>query len=92
MKLKLRNVRKSFEERVVLAGINLEVNAGEVVSFIGSSGSGKQHCCVVSTCSNQLTMARFFSTAMRFQALVVTQTLFAEESALCFKVSIYFHT
>ena len=41
MKLELRNVRKSFEERVVLAGINLEVNAGEVVSFIGSSGSGK---------------------------------------------------
>ncbi|TRZ79995.1 MAG: amino acid ABC transporter ATP-binding protein [Actinobacteria bacterium] len=41
MKLELRNVRKSFEERVVLAGLNLEVNAGEVVSFIGSSGSGK---------------------------------------------------
>ena len=41
MKLELRNVRKSYEERVVLAGIDLEVIAGEVVSFIGSSGSGK---------------------------------------------------
>ena len=41
MKLRLENVHKSFAERKVLAGLNLEVNAGEVVSFIGSSGSGK---------------------------------------------------
>jgi polar amino acid transport system ATP-binding protein len=41
MKLQLANVHKSFAERKVLAGLNLEVNAGEVVSFIGSSGSGK---------------------------------------------------
>ena len=41
MKLQLDNVHKSFAERKVLAGLNLEVNAGEVVSFIGSSGSGK---------------------------------------------------
>jgi polar amino acid transport system ATP-binding protein len=41
MKLQLVNVHKSFAERKVLAGLNLEVNAGEVVSFIGSSGSGK---------------------------------------------------
>ncbi len=41
MKLRLENVHKSFAERKVLAGLDLEVNAGEVVSFIGSSGSGK---------------------------------------------------
>ena len=41
MKLQLENVHKSFAERKVLAGLDLEVNAGEVVSFIGSSGSGK---------------------------------------------------
>ncbi|MEN9648979.1 MAG: hypothetical protein RLZ17_1020 [Actinomycetota bacterium] len=41
MKLRLDNVHKSFAERKVLAGLNLEVNSGEVVSFIGSSGSGK---------------------------------------------------
>lgn len=41
MKLELRNVQKSFGARAVLSGFNLEVEAGEVVSFIGSSGSGK---------------------------------------------------
>ncbi len=41
MKLQLRNVTKSFAERVVLSGITLDIKAGEVVSFIGSSGSGK---------------------------------------------------
>ena len=41
MKLQLINVHKSFAERKVLAGLNLEVNAGEVVSLIGCSGSGK---------------------------------------------------
>ncbi len=41
MKLQLIDVHKSFAERKVLAGLDLEVNAGEVVSFIGSSGSGK---------------------------------------------------
>ncbi len=41
MKLQLVNVHKSFAERKVLAGLDLEVNTGEVISFIGSSGSGK---------------------------------------------------
>ena len=41
MKLELREVRKSFGSRAVLASIDFQVRAGEVVSFIGSSGSGK---------------------------------------------------
>ncbi|KQQ74840.1 amino acid transporter [Rhizobium sp. Leaf321] len=39
--LKLREIRKSFGDNEVLKGVSLEVAAGEVVSIIGASGSGK---------------------------------------------------
>ncbi|NND19454.1 MAG: amino acid ABC transporter ATP-binding protein [Silicimonas sp.] len=40
-KLEAREVRKSFGVNVVCRGINLQVNAGEMVCLIGASGSGK---------------------------------------------------
>lgn len=39
--LKLKNIRKSFDNKVVLDGIDLTVDQGEVVSILGPSGSGK---------------------------------------------------
>jgi polar amino acid transport system ATP-binding protein len=39
--LRLEGVRKSFGDRVVLAGIDLSVDAHEVIALIGASGSGK---------------------------------------------------
>jgi polar amino acid transport system ATP-binding protein len=39
--LSLREVRKSYDERVVLAGIDLDVAAHQVIALIGASGSGK---------------------------------------------------
>ena len=37
----LKDLRKSFSNREILKGINLEIKKNEVVSVIGSSGSGK---------------------------------------------------
>lgn len=39
--IELSHLEKSFGENVVLRDINLTVNKGEVISIIGSSGSGK---------------------------------------------------
>ena len=39
--LKLSHIEKSFGDHEVLKDINLEVRKGEVISVIGSSGSGK---------------------------------------------------
>ena len=39
--LKLEHLEKNFGDHVVLRDINLSVSKGEVISVIGSSGSGK---------------------------------------------------
>lgn len=39
--LELKNIRKQFDGKVVLDGINLEIQKGEIVSMLGPSGSGK---------------------------------------------------
>ncbi len=39
--LQLKNIEKSFGNTKVLNGINLEINPGEFISILGSSGCGK---------------------------------------------------
>ena len=39
--LEISQLEKSFEDNKVLKGINLIADKGDVVSIIGSSGSGK---------------------------------------------------
>jgi polar amino acid transport system ATP-binding protein len=40
-KLSLQSVAKAFGTNQVLRGVSLDINTGEVVSFMGASGSGK---------------------------------------------------
>lgn len=39
--LEVRNLRKSFDDNIVLEDISLNLNKGDVLSIIGPSGSGK---------------------------------------------------
>lgn len=39
--IKVNNLKKQFDDNVVLKDINFEINKGDVMSIIGSSGSGK---------------------------------------------------
>lgn len=39
--LQLKNISKSFDGKEVIKNINLEINKGEIVSILGSSGCGK---------------------------------------------------
>ena len=40
-RLRAEGIRKQFDGRQILGGINLEVYAGQIVALLGSSGSGK---------------------------------------------------
>lgn len=37
----LRNIKKSFNGRVILDDLNLEINNGEILAIVGPSGAGK---------------------------------------------------
>lgn len=39
--LELKNIKKTFDNKVVLDGISLQIQDGEIVSMLGLSGSGK---------------------------------------------------
>ena len=39
--LKITDLRKSYENKNVLKGINLEIKKGEIIGYIGSNGAGK---------------------------------------------------
>ena len=39
--LELRNITKQFDGKLILDGINLKIENGEIISMLGPSGSGK---------------------------------------------------
>jgi ABC-type sugar transport system ATPase subunit len=43
--LELRNIVKSYGTAKVLHGIDLQIESGEFIVFVGPSGCGNQRCC-----------------------------------------------
>ncbi len=52
--LEIKNLKKSYGKNEVLKDISLSVKKGEVISIIGSSGSGKSTFLALLTYSNHL--------------------------------------
>ena len=48
-KLSVIDLHKRYGEHEVLKGVSLKAKAGDVISIIGSSGSGKVPSCAAST-------------------------------------------
>ena len=44
--LELKNISKSFGDKVILNNLNLEVKDGEILCIVGQSGNGR--CCLPS--------------------------------------------
>ena len=41
MELKAENLKKSYKDRMVVKGVNLHINSGEIVGLLGPNGAGK---------------------------------------------------
>lgn len=61
------DIHKSFGSVEVLKGISLTARDGDVISIIGSSGSGKAPFCAASICWNRRTRAAFISPARNWR-------------------------
>lgn len=61
--LQLKNIRKSYDSKVILDSISLDINDGEIVSILGPSGSGKTTLLNAILGLLKLTAGRLFLTA-----------------------------
>ena len=83
--IKLSHLEKSFGDNAVLRDINLEVSKGEVISVIGSSGSGKS---TMLRCINLLeipTGGEIFYEGMNIQDKSVKLTEYRSKVAMVFQ-------
>lgn len=61
--LEVQDVHKTFGDRQVLKGIDLQVERGEVIVILGPSGCGKAPYCAVSTVLSRCRADIFYTAA-----------------------------
>lgn len=64
--LEIKNLKKSYGQNQVLKDISISVEKGEVISIIGSSGSGNQPSSDLSTFWKHQQKDRFYTTDKMF--------------------------
>jgi ABC-type histidine transport system ATPase subunit len=65
--LTVQDLHKRFGSLEVLKGVSLTARNGDVISMIGSSGSGRARSCAASTCSKCRIRERSVSAASSFE-------------------------
>lgn len=58
--IKIENLTKSYGNVMPLKNVNLEINKGDIIAVIGSSGTGKSTLYAVSIDLKKLPAAKFF--------------------------------
>ena len=87
-RLKVVNLKKNYDTKVVLDGVDLEVFPGQIVAVIGSSGSGKS---TVLRCVNLLEDildGQIFLEGVEISEPDVDQDKVREEIGLVFQLSL----
>ena len=70
--IEIKHLKKSYGQNEVLKDISLSVNKGEVISIIGSSGSGKSTFLRSINLLEDPTAGEFFSTDKTFLKKIIT--------------------
>ena len=84
-RLRATGIRKNYDERMVLGGVDLEVYPGQIVALIGSSGSGKSTLLRCLNLIEQIDDGQIWLEDQDISAPEVDQDLVRQEIGLVFQ-------
>ena len=84
-RLRVNNLKKSYQDRVVINGVDLEVFPGQIVALIGASGSGKSTLLRCVNLIEELNDGEIFLDGQEISAPGVNQDQIRAEIGLVFQ-------